>query len=156
MSEEYRNKEGQLICSMPREPNQSIKGIALTNIGGGSLVSVGTLRSKDSILAYSNNSYDPYHRSDNLNTQLLMDQYNKILNSMLGIACIPTNLPGVTMNKDLHILVSESLTFIDSAKDLDEAKSKARSYSNKNKCQVFIVKAIWSCAPKTDLVENEY
>jgi hypothetical protein len=79
--------------------------------------------------------------------------YNSNATTILNVA---QPLPGATMNKETYLVVTESMSMIDYSKDLEEAKSKARAHSNKNKCQVFIVKAIWSCAPKTDLVENEY
>jgi len=60
------------------------------------------------------------------------------------------------MTKDTIILVNEQGAAFDSTdKGLDTAKELARTYSNKNKCRVFIFKPVWSCAPKTDLVESE-
>ena len=60
------------------------------------------------------------------------------------------------MTKDTLILINESGITTDSTdKGLEVAKESARAYSNKNKCRVFITKPIWSCAPKTDLVESD-
>lgn len=68
----------------------------------------------------------------------------------------PQTLHGETMNKDLYLIITESCSQIDTAKTLEEAQSKARTYSNRNKCEVWLAKAVWSCAPKTDLVEVTY
>ncbi len=93
-----------------------------------------------------------YHYCPQADSQKLQELGRKLREKFL----YDTQLQGTTMTKETLLVVNDNGAIVGTTdKGLEDAKEKARSLTTKEQRRHFVLKPIWSCAPKQELAEND-
>lgn len=79
-------------------------------------------------------------------------KYNTTVHQLLGSQLTRRT----TMTNDTLFVVNDNGSVADTTdKGLEAAKDRARALATKHQAKFYVVKPIWSCAPKSELSESE-